>query len=444
MFRALSRLLLVVAAALGAPQLLAGCVRSEAATSHRTTIRYMAWGNPEQLQVERQIAAEFEKRHPDIHVHLFMVPGNSYSDKLQLMLASRTAPDVMRADHYYFPALVRKDYFLPLDSFIAREPPGFPGDFTPLALEEGRWNGKLYGMNVLFGPVIIYYNQTMFRKAGIPDPYELNRHGKWDWSTFVRTAQALTKRDENGRPLQFGTMVVSTTQSVNFAQFCSVIWNFGGQFMDPGMTRIVAADDPGAVRAFQEYGDLRWKYRCAPTAADSALSAFSFESGKLGMHWGWSGEAPRFRRNVKSFEWDIAPTPSGPKGNWTVVKGNQLCIYRETEHPREAWEFVKFMTGPEAEMLLCGKLRRSVPTRLSVQNDPRYLAADKPPFHTDVFLESVRRGHTLPIDRRYQEWQQVFNTDLEALIQTGRVDAGTALARAQAECNRLLQGEEGF
>jgi multiple sugar transport system substrate-binding protein len=90
---------------------------------------------------------------------------------------------VLRADHYYFPALARKEYFLPLDSLIEREKPGFLDDFTPLAVDEGRWNGVLYGMNVLFGAVMIYYNQDLFRKAGLPDPYDLYRRGKWDCGT---------------------------------------------------------------------------------------------------------------------------------------------------------------------------------------------------------------------------------------------------------------------
>jgi multiple sugar transport system substrate-binding protein len=423
---------------------LPGCARSEAGDAGRVTIRYMAWGNPEQLAVERQIAAEFEKRHPGIHVHLFMVPGSAYSDKLQLMLASRTAPDVVRADHYYFPALVRKEYFRSLEPFIAREPAGFLADFIPLALEEGRWRGELYGLNVLFGAMLIYYNQDLFRQAGLPDPYQLDRQGKWDWAAFVRAAQAITRRDDAGRPLQFGTNVVSSNQSANFQLFASVIWNHGGDYMDSAMTRLTCGADPGAARGLQEYADLRWKYRCAPTPGDSALSAFSFESGKLGMHWGWAGESPRFRRNIKQFRWDIVPTPAGPAGNRTVVKGNQLVIYRETRHPREAWEFVKFMTGPEAELLLCGQLRRAVPTRFSVQRDPRYLKTDQPPFHTDVFLESVRRGHTLPIDHRYQEWQQAFNAGLDPLINVGGGDSRQALAAAAAAANQVLSGEEGF
>ena len=417
---------------------LAVCGCSQAPKDDRITLRYMAWGNPEQLQVEREIADEFEKRHPHIRVHLFMVPGNAYQDKLQLMLASRTAPDVLRVDHYYFPALVPKGYFRSLDEFIAREPAGFLDDYLPLSLEEGRWNGKLYGLNVLFGCVMLYYNEDLIRAAGLEDPYELNRRKQWDWARFVRHAQALTKRDSSDRPVQFGT------NSPTFPMFASVIWNHGGEFLDSGMGRMIMADDEGSRLGLQEFADLRWRYKCAPTPADTALSAFTFESGKIAMAWGWAGESPRYRRNIKSFKWDVVPTPSGPAGNWTVVKGNQLCIHQETEHPKEAWEFVKFMTGPDAEQILGGRLRRSIPTRKSVLASAEYLKADQPPYHTDSFLESLRRGKTLPIDRRYQEWSQSFIAALEPLVNVQEADAQSALKDASARVNRVLSGEEGF
>ncbi|GAB4460409.1 MAG: hypothetical protein OHK0029_24360 [Armatimonadaceae bacterium] len=426
---------------LAAPTLLTagtGCRPRENSYHGKTVLRYMAWGNPEQIATEREIVAEFEKQNPDIRVHLFMVPGSAYTDKLQLMLASRTAPDVLRADHYYFPALARKNYFLALDDFIAQEPEEFLEDIVPAAVEEGLWDGKLYGMNVLFGPMMIYFNKNLFDAEGLPDPYTLHKAGKWNWETFVRTAQALTRRDSNDRAVQFGSNMVG------FPLYTSVIWNHGGVILNEDRTRFVMDQDPGAIAGMQEYANLRWKYRCAPTPADNALSAFTFESGKIAMHWGWSGESPRFRKNIKSFAWDLAPTPSGPVGSDTVIKGNQLCIYRESPHPEAAWRFVKFMTGPTAEMILGGQLRRSVPTRLSVQNDPRYHQTEQPPFHTDIFIESVRRGRTLPIDWRYQEWSVAFNSATESLFNVNNRDAKAALADAATRVNAVLQGEEGF
>ncbi|MCX6376080.1 MAG: extracellular solute-binding protein, partial [Armatimonadetes bacterium] len=94
--------------------LLGGCARHEKGI---TTIRYMAWGNADHLAVEQRIIDEFEKTHPKIRVKLFMVPDSVYHQKLQIMLASRSAPDVMKVEGYNFPALVRKDYFQPIDRF---------------------------------------------------------------------------------------------------------------------------------------------------------------------------------------------------------------------------------------------------------------------------------------------------------------------------------------
>ena len=411
----------------------AGCARRDG----RTLLRYMAWGNPEQLALEQEIASRFEAQSPGVRVQLFLVPGSAYADKLQLMLASRTAPDVMRADHYYFPALARKNYFLPLDGFVAGEKPGFLDDFVAPALEECKWQGKLYALNVLFGPMIVYYNKTLFAQAGLPNPYDLSRKGKWDWAAFVRAAQALTKT-EGGRAAQFGTNMVG------FPMYSSVVWNKGGDFMNAGLSRMTLGDNPESIGGLRDYADLRWKYHCAPTPADSALSAFTFESGKIAMNWGWAGDSPRYRKNIKKFEWDIAPLPSGPHGDWSVVKGNQLTINRDTPHPELAWKYVKYMTSPETEMLLCGKMRRAVPTRLSVQRDPAYLHTDKPPFHTNVFLEATARGKTLPINWRYNEWVVTYNAATEGLFNVGDISAAQASRDATARVNDLLASEEGF
>ena len=424
------------AAALAGSPLVSGCLPSLRDANGRTTLNYMAWGNFEQLAVEQQIADEFEKQHPDVRVHLFMVPGSAYADKLQLMLASRTAPDVMRVDHYIFPALVQKDYFLSLEPFVARETPGFLDDFVQTALDECRHNQKLYAMNVLFGPVALYYNQSLFEKAGLPNPYEMARKNEWTWDNFVQTAQALTKKD-NGRVMQFGTNMPG------WPAYASVIWNKGGEIMNADWSRMVL-DQPDAVAGMQDLADLRWKYHCAPTPSDGALAAFSFESGKLAMSWDWSGMSPKYRKTVKSFDWDIAPVPSGPKGDRCVVKGNQLAASALTRHPDLAWEFIKFMTSPQTEMMLCGDLRRSTPTRKSVQNSAAYLKADLPPYHPGVFLESVERGRILPINARYSEWETEMRGATETLFNLQSDSATQACVNATRRVNAVLASEAGF
>ena len=425
------------AAALAGSPLVSGCLPSLRSSDGRTTLNYMAWGNFEQLAVEQQVADAFEKRHPDVRVHLFMVPGSAYADKMQLMLASRTAPDVLRVDHYYFPALVRKDYFLPLDAFAAREGAGFLDDFVQVALDECRYNNKLYALNVLFGPVVFYYNKTLFEKAGLPTPYAMSQIGEWNWDNYIQFAQALTKTS-GGRTTQFGTSMPG------WPGYASVIWNRGGDFMSDDWSHMVLDQSQGAIAGMQDLADLRWKYHCAPTPSDGALSAFSFESGKLAMSWDWSGMTPKYRKTIKKFDWDIAPVPFGPEGDKVVVKGNQVVVNALTKQPDLAWEFIKFLTGPENEMHICGQLRRSTPTRKSVQNSPQYLQADLPPYHPRVFLDSVARGRILPITPRYNEWISEYSGATETLFNLPNDTPKQACINATRRVNKLLASEEGF
>jgi multiple sugar transport system substrate-binding protein len=402
----------------------------------RTQLRYMAWGNPEQLETEKKIIAEFEKRNPELRVKLTMVPGSGYQDKLHLMLASRTAPDVMRVDHYFFPSLVRKEYFSPLEPFIQNDPSFDLDDFFPITLRESSHEGKLYGLNVLFGAIQIYYNKSLFQAAGLEDPYALYRQGRWDWDAFLHAAKRLTREAREGQEASFGLTVPT------FPQLASIIYNFGGRLMNDDWTQC-AMDDANTIRALQYVTDLRWVHHVAPTPAEAALSAFAFESNRVGMVFGWAGESPRYRK-IKSFEWDVVPLPRGPDAMATLVKGNQLVMNRETRHPAEAWSFMKFMTGPDAEMILAAQLRRCAPTRRSVATSPEYLAADQAPFHPDVFPISVEAGRELPITHRWQEWTTELNRFLDLLWLGTERDAAKVMQQAVPAINAILREEEGF
>lgn len=415
--------LLLVSAAL-----LSGCARREAEV---VEIGYMAWGSAEQLAVEQKIIDEFEKTHPNVRVKLFMVPSSSYHQKLQIMLASRTAPDVVRVDHYYFPAIVKKDYFLCLEPFVRADPEFDRDDFFPFALEEGTYEGRLYGLNMLGGGHIIYYNKKLFDEAGIPYPYDLYRRGEWTMDKFVEVARKLTKKDSNGRYVQFGS---------NMPMPWYPVWAFGGDFLSPDYKRCLLGT-PEAVRGLQWMKDLRWKHHVVPTPAEAAMSAFTFESGKLGMMFAWSGQSPVLWRAARGFDWDIAPVPEGPAGRFTCLKGNQLAIYKESKHPKEAWEFIRHVTSRETEMYVCGELRRSLTMHKSLASDPRYLKSDGPPRNTRVLVEPLEYGKLIPINERYHAWYVELQAGLERMW-TDESDAAEMVEWMVPRINSALSEED--
>ncbi|HLK13298.1 MAG TPA: sugar ABC transporter substrate-binding protein, partial [Fimbriimonadaceae bacterium] len=358
----------------------------------------MAWGNPQQLGVEQQLCDVFNRENPDVHVSLLRVPGSAYRSKAIVMLATGTAPDVLRIDHYDFPALQEREYFNDLTPFVSRDPSFRSSDFWPQTIEEGTVQGRLYGLNVLFGGILVYYNRTLMRRAGLEDPYAVYKRGAWTWDEFRRYAIALTKPATATEPETFGALIPTTVPVI-----APIVWGYGGDLLTPDHKRCLLGEPP-AVAALKFLADLRNVDHAAPTVSETGNSAYVFEGGKIGMVFDFMGMAPRYRSVVKSFDWDVAPIPRGPVTGASLVKGNQLVMASCTKNPGAAWRFMRFLTGVDAENLLYAKLRRCFPTRVSVAESSAYLEADAPPFHMRAFIDAVKTGRPLPIDDRWAEW----------------------------------------
>lgn len=414
----------------------AGCSRAVGCPEGKTCLRYMAWGNPEQLEVEREMVKDFNDANPDLFVKLFTVPGSSYGQKMTTMLVSRTAPDILRVDHYNFAGMQQKGYFTDLTPFAERDPGFKASDFYPSAMAEGTVDGRLYGMNALFGGVLIYYNKSLYRKAGLEDPYQTYRKGEWTWERFRQNAMKLTQV-KNGRPAVFGTDIPP------FPMTAPVIWGFGGELLteDFKQSRV---NSPGTIAAYQFLADLVWKDKCSPTPAQGANAAFTFESGKLAMNFNWMGMAPRYRTLVKDFEWDVVPVPKGSHGGSTTLKGNQLVVARNSRHPEAAWKFIRHLTSYETEIKLYAIIRRSFPTRIAVAESDTYLKSDLPPFQMQAFVDSIENGRPLPITERWSEWNQVLSSELDNLMSGRERSAKVALEAAHEKINKVLSEEPGF
>lgn len=374
--------------------------------------------------------ADFNAKNPDVFVKLFVVPNNAYGQKMVMMLASRTAPDVMRIDMYNFPKLATRDYFLDLTEYAKNDPTFQESDFFPAAMSEARLTGKLQGMNVLGGGHTMYYNKTLFKQAGLPDPYELSKQGKWDYENFLAAAKKITKF-EDGRPVRYGYLVPAWPGPVPF------VWGFGGDYLSPDKKKSLI-DSPEAIQAYQFLSDLIWKHKVSPTPAQGANGAFTFESGKVGMISEFMGMTPRYRKVIKNFEWDVCPIPTGPKSGNTFVKGNLLVIAKNSKQPQAAWRFIKHMTSEETELNLYARIRRAFPSRKSVAYSDEFLKPTESPFQVGVFTSSIEKARPLPINERWGEWVQTMNSEVDNLIAGRERDASIPLKRAKQKIDKIL------
>jgi len=408
-----------------------------AKADRRIQLRYMAWGNVEQLALEQELVDRFNRRNPDLNVRLFKVPQSAYGNKSIVMFASRTSPDVVRVDHFNFPQLAERNYFRDLSEFTETDPEFDAKEFFPLAMQENYSNGKLLALNVLFGGGVMIYNKTLLKKAGLPDPFELWKRGEWTTDRTLEYAIKLTKFDANGRPSQFGVGFP------NMPFYVGIMYGYGANLLSEDLSRS-AMDTPEATEAMQWVADLRWKHRVCPSPSQGANAAFGFETGRLAMEFNYIGVTSRYREKIKDFEWDICPMPDGPKGKSLFVKGNQLVMYRETKHPAAAWRLLKFIVSEEAERFLYIEQRRQSPTRIKLAQSSDFLQPKAPPFNMPSVTASVELGKVLPIGPRWPEVITVVGSEFDSLFAGRERDAKVVLKRAHIAVNKLLSEDPGL
>ncbi|MGF6970285.1 multiple sugar transport system substrate-binding protein [Paraburkholderia sp. WC7.3g] len=147
--------------------LLCGCHPQDAsdasaAPAHRTSITALIWAPdwPEQML---QIAAEFSKRNPDVHVDVQFMIGNSVEENIKPRVAAGTLPDLVSVNPNAYSAELADQGVL---ADVSRTS-AWSNMLAPLKRDWTSRGGKGFGISGGVATTMIYYNRDMFAKAGI-------------------------------------------------------------------------------------------------------------------------------------------------------------------------------------------------------------------------------------------------------------------------------------
>ncbi len=383
---------------------LGGCLRP---ADSRRELRFCFFGGYEEWRLWKGMAAEFEAANPDIRLKLLYWPGANYEDKLKLVMAAGTAPDVMSLQDEPFPAYSKLGQFEDLGPYMARAGDEYAEDrYFETALPTFRWSGKQYAIPWNGGQLMVYYNRRLFREAGLPDPPPVN----WSLETFTEYAKKLTRdRNGDGRIDQFGYEIATNWM------YCLIpyIWLYGVDIIDPEMKHCTL-EDPRAIAAMQWLRDLRYLHRAAPTSAEfTGATGAIFMTGNLGMEINGPWRLPFMRET--DLDWDIWHMPVGPTGErWTRGTYDGLAIYKNSPNKEQAWRFIRFATGERGQLLVAGA-GRAIPPRKSAAHSPAFLRPDTPQ-REDLFLEGMKYFRTQRIPLRWAEMNVVLTRSTEAFL----------------------------
>jgi multiple sugar transport system substrate-binding protein len=405
---------------------LSGCLSAKA--DSRTEVRFCFFGGYEEWRLWQRIARGFEEQNPDVRMKLLYWPGGNYEDKVKLVMAAGTAPDVLSAQDEPFPNYCELNQFEDLTPYLAREGPSHAADkFFPTSFPAFQYKGKQRAVPWNGGQLMVYYNRTLFREAGLPDPPPRD----WTIDQFTEYARKLTRDyDGDGRIDQFGYEINGNWMY----GLIPYVWIFGTDIIDPAMRRCTL-NTPEGIAAMQWMRDLRYKHHAAPQAAEfTGAGGAIFMTGKLGMEINGPWRLPFMRET--EVDWDIWHMPIGPGGErWTRGTWDGLAMYARSKVKEQAWRFIRYATGEEGQRMVA-EAGRAVPPRKSAALSPGFLRPDTPQ-HEERFLEGMRYFRTQRIPLKWAEMNVVLTRETEALLSPDG-DAKAAAANMEKGINEAL------
>ncbi|HOM54217.1 MAG TPA: extracellular solute-binding protein, partial [Thermotogota bacterium] len=152
------------------------------------------------IDMLNEMAQDFMKLNPDIVVDVQYT--GSYDETLNKLVAgiqAGTAPHVIQNFEIATQKMIDGEIAVVMQDLIDKDPTFDMGKFLPQVLNYYRVNGKLYCMPFNSSNPVMFYNKTLFEKAGL-DPNKPPR----TFSELYEYAKKLTVKDAAGNIIQSG------------------------------------------------------------------------------------------------------------------------------------------------------------------------------------------------------------------------------------------------
>jgi ABC-type glycerol-3-phosphate transport system substrate-binding protein len=282
--------------------------------------------------------------------------------------------DVVQAAAPRFFGYAKNNYLRPLDDYVndpAITPPDYDWqDLIPGIMNRGVVDGKRYAV-----PAFHYINYLSYRNDLLEDTANLNafeaRYG-YEYSVPPRDLAEYKDVVEffHDPPNRYGTTICAKRGFAAVADWLVLLAANGGEIVDSGGT-----PQMNSQAAIDSVRDFVWLVKHSPPGAvewewDGNCQAMG--SGNVAISIQWADHGVFFETDPASnvagkIGYDAFPSKQAGK-KVALWDGSLLGISRNSKHPREAYEFIKWVLSKNTQ-LEWARLG-STPTRLSVFNDP--------------------------------------------------------------------------
>ncbi|HWA73912.1 MAG TPA: extracellular solute-binding protein [Polyangiaceae bacterium] len=371
----------------------------------RIRLKYWEKWTGAEMTAMQSLVDDFNRSQARIFVDLVTV--SAVNQKTLVAIAGGNPPDLAGVWAQDVVDFANKQALIPLDD-LARGTSVDRARFLPLYWDMGVVARRLYG--VISVPAItgLHWNKRLFREAGL-DPERAPR----TIAELDDYAKRLT-RIENGRIVQMGFL---HSEPVWWPFFWGYF--YGGKLWD-GKDKILL-DSEENIRGFEWVQSYAKFY--GVTALQNLSAGFGnfsspqdpFMSGKLAMQLQGVWMSNYIDIYSPGLEWGAAPFPVLREGDppVTFVDADMLIIPKGSPHPREAFEFIRFVSESANMEKLCLLQRKNSPLR--EVSDDFYRRHKNPYIRMFQALASSPRAAGMPAVPIWSEYRLEMQTQFQKI-----------------------------
>jgi len=333
--------------------------------SEKVTLNFIeVLTSPNRTALLKGIISDFEELHPNIQINLISPPYGQADQKVTLMLNTNQPLDIIEVRGLTAKQLVNNKKLLNLESYLA----SWPDSKTLLPIT---WQSARYIDNTAYMVPQEYYIKALFYRTDI---LGINYVPPKTMSELFEICKEITNPSKN----QYGFSFRGKATELKFSDL--IIASF---LDDIDVNNIYMKtngqlyfNDPRAVEGLKLY--TRFFKETAPKDA---------------INWGFNEQVNAFISGTTPFliqdpdtialldkmlgrdKYMVAPIPVGPSGKVYLDHGfASLGIASYSEHKKEAWEFIEYISSPKVNAYFCKNYGPFPIHSVTYENDPYFSA----------------------------------------------------------------------
>lgn len=327
------------------------------------------YGDSEEPFFNDNILPLFKEKFPYIEVESLRQESGQYNQLIVTALGTKQTPDVARIDLTNVATYANQGGLLSLDDMEGFKE--IAGQCLEGPLATNYFKSKYYGLPLDTNCKAAVMNMNVMKKLGFTEPPK----------TMEEIIEASTKNSA-------GKYTINVSGTGDWDSY-TYFWLFGGVLTDGKFSKAAGyMDSPQSIAALQKMIDLHNEKVFTVRDIDGTPDAWD---GIKKDEYALFFEGPwYFSCNPDYKDKNIVPAaiPTYNGKSSSIVGGEDIVIFKNSKHPEEAFEFVKFMLSDEVQTLMASK-------------------GQMPVLKTSVNKEQIKKDSVLSV---YQKQLETANT----------------------------------